>query len=126
MNSKQALLDANIAFDLILSRNRLEKIREILTNFDELFISTSTFALSFYLLLKSGITKKEIISYLENYKILSFSELHCFIACRIAKNTQDVEDCMELELAREYKLALITADKEFVEKYSYSGFVFVK
>jgi predicted nucleic acid-binding protein len=127
MNLNQnCLLDTNIVFDIALQRARFTNLSKILESCQNLYISTNTFANSFYILPKTGLAKDLIAGLLLNYKILPFSELHCFSASNRAKKSEDVEDCMELELAKEHKLALITADKEFVNKYNYPRFILVE
>ncbi len=120
------LLDKNVVLDILEKRTRFDSVLEVLAKYQNLYISSNCFLTIFYFAKKIGRTKQDIFLQLQNFQILEIGQLECYQAVDLSKNIDDVEDCCELILAKKFKFDLITADKEFVEKYSYSGFVFVK
>lgn len=111
------LLDKNILLDVILGRERQEKIKSLIVEFEEIFITTHTFATCFYTLRKSQITKEEIYQDLNNFELLEIDKIDCHLAFNIAKNLDDIEDCLELCTAKRNKAKTITADQKLVYNY---------
>jgi predicted nucleic acid-binding protein len=117
-NKTKCLLDTNIVIDEILSRPRLKKIVELVfSEYDEFFISAKTFSTCFYLLRKLGLEKEVIYKHLKKYRILSVNEEICITGYKWSKNSQDVEDCIEIAIAFSFNCVFITADSA-LEKYS--------
>lgn len=110
------LLDKNIAIDLISGRPRKNKIIETLNNFDQLNISTNTFTTCFYVLRKEY-SKEEIYDHLSKFEILEINKTDCNLAYSLAKNINDIEDCLEIFTAKRNDCQILTADKNMEAKY---------
>ncbi len=117
VNESKCLLDTNIVIDEILSRPRLKKIIELIfPKYEEFFISAKTFSTCFYLLRKLGLEKDVIYKHLKKYRILPVNEKICLTGYKWSKNSQDVEDCIEIAIASYSDCSFITGDIE-LEKY---------
>jgi len=112
------LLDKNIIIDLISGRERRSKILEILKNSDKRFISTHTFTTCFYILRKEKLSKEKIYSYLSDFELLEINKIDCHLAFGIAKNLDDIEDCLEICTAKRNKVKILTADQKMAQEYS--------
>lgn len=110
------LLDKNIVIDIIAGRLRRPKILEILQNFEKIFISTHTFTTCFYILRKDY-SKEEIYQHLSQFEILEINQIDCHLAFSLAKNLDDIEDCLEICTAKRNQVKIITADKKMLLNY---------
>ena len=81
-------------------------------------ISASTFLTIFYIARKLAKTKEEVFSELTKFEILEVTKINCLEGYKLAYNFDDVEDCVELSLAKQNKLSFITADQTLSQKYS--------
>ncbi len=111
------LLDKNIILDMVLGRGRKSAILEVIKNFDQHFISTHTFTTCFYILRRENFSKEEIYSYLTDFNLLEIDKNDCHLAFNLAKNIDDIEDCLELYTAKRNKAKVITADQKMVLEY---------
>lgn len=117
MNDR-CLLDKNIVMDLIEKRPRLQKlVTEVLPNFTDFYISSSTFLTVFYLSRKLKMTKDELFEEMRTFEILDVTKDHCKSGLKMAKNADDVEDCVEISIASENKITFVTADEQLNENY---------
>lgn len=115
--SNSVVLDKNIVLDIISGRSRRPEILEILKNYDTYYISTHTFATCFYILRKQNLSKQEIYNYLVDFEMLPVNVIDCHLAYNLAKNIDDIEDCLELFTSKRNQAKMITADKAMVLKY---------
>jgi predicted nucleic acid-binding protein len=114
----KCLLDKNIVMDLIENRPRLDIIKpEVFGFYDEFYISSSTFLTIFYISRKLKMSKEEIFKELENFQILDVTKNHCIDGYNMSVHADDVEDCVEIAIAKENNLVFVTADLELTEKY---------
>jgi predicted nucleic acid-binding protein len=115
--TNKILLDKNIVLDLVLGRQRSPKIIEILYNFDQIFISTHTFATCFYILRKSY-SKEEVYFHLSKFELLEIDKNDCHLAFSMAQNLDDIEDCLEICTAQRNNAKILTADQKMVKEYN--------
>jgi len=115
--TNQLLLDKNVVIDLVAGRERKNKIIKILGQYETAFITTNTFTTCFYILRKEGYLKEEIYDYLSVFEILEIEKSDCYSAYNLSKNIEDIEDCVELFLAKRNSCKVVTADTKMILKY---------
>lgn len=111
------LIDLNIILDLFAKRERFDKIVPTLQEYNNHYITTTTFSTLFYLLRKTQRNPEDIIQFVLKFKLVSILPKSCFIATSKAEHLDDIEDCCEMLTAKENNLVFITADKILKSKY---------
>jgi predicted nucleic acid-binding protein len=114
----KALLDKSTVLDLVLARPRKKRILSLLQNYDQIAITTHTFATLFYILRKFDLDKTQIYSYLNEFVLLQIDVNDCLLSYDLAQNADDVEDCLELFASKRGNYDFVTADKYLAKKYA--------
>ncbi len=113
-------LDTNILIDILVQRNRADKIIEILKELEPvvMYISANSVTDSCYILRKN-FTVAELQKLFESFEIIDTTKLDCEFGMRLALRPDDIEDLIQINCCNRNRLDIfLTADKVLVDTYS--------
>lgn len=117
MSRNKLFLDTNILLEILFQRDQEERCIQILQNFEDLYISSTSLVTVYYFCEKYNFDLEVLENFLMSFELLSCGEDEYDFAKKIFAG-KDMEDALQIACALNNNISsVLTLDRDMQKKY---------